>query len=173
MADRIVLASPGKSTRDTELLICIGPGSTCRYEGTRAQLETEIGIPAGVEWPKGVHTTHWTSGKVSYQLSCAARPGSGRQGGNCANGDYWQIRTSVMESHRVAIAIDQIDDSTKALTHLASEAGWQAFQRKLALYLRAKEDSAFQAFKSKCLPEQKKRGRKPKSNASTQEAGHA
>lgn len=169
MATNIIHSSPSCSTPESvnerPLNVCIRPYDMdfAEYQGTRAQLEAEGAIPPGTQWPEGGASVRWETGKLEYILHRTRPEGMKGPKKLWLAGDWWNLRFQLK---------DRPDHGTRAIQKRVAELADELYRQSAAgqrewsanwnLYWKAREDKAFQAFKSIFIPERKKPGRKPK-----------
>lgn len=142
------------------LVVITGDGRFSFWEmrGTRGQLEAEGVIPAGTEWPKGGGRLHWQSGnngEFSYLLRRTRPAGLKGPMRLWTNGDLWVLRCGMLGSCRGALLIEEKRKALADELHRQSHQGRAERYGLLARLDRAAQDSAFQAFKAKALPQPK------------------
>lgn len=142
------------------------------YQGSRAQLEAEGVIPAGVQWPEGQQSVSWEQGLLSLSLTRTRPEGMKGPMKLWIAGDYWSLRWE----HKV-----RPDSGTRAIMEKKAELakvmyrespeGRRAHSASFKLYWAAYKDKAFQAFKNSIIPERKKPGRPAKSSTAEKSQG--
>lgn len=174
MATRI-LAPGGANTPDNsvtaddviarELKINIRPLrlGLWEYEGTRAQLEAENVIPPGTQWPDRTARTSFDVGRFRYGLRRTRPDGVKGPIGVWGGGDWWRLRCELINGPSLdsTTILDKQRELDKA-RYAQSPAGQSEWKSQRQKYWKAHDDSAFQDFKAKVLPERKRPSRKPK-----------
>lgn len=149
----------------SDLLVCIWHDSLARYEGTRAQLEAEDVIPEGTNWPVGTETVSWEAKCLRFHLSRIRPKGMRGPRKLWVEGDYWCLDIDVPARDLNWAACRMIEKKANALRdelYRHSDAGRREHDENWQRYWAAREDEAFQAFKSIFVPQRKRPGRKPR-----------
>lgn len=154
---------------ESGLKVCIRPYKLdfWEYEGTRAQLEAEGVIPPGTEWPELAQDQRWEAGRFRYWLRRCRPDGMKGPMKLWTSGDWWCLRCDLLNGpdHATRSILEKKAELVAEL-YRHSAAGQREWNAQWNLYWKAREDKAFQAFKSIFMPERKKPGRKPKAQAS-------
>lgn len=113
--------------------------------GTRAHLEAEGVIPAGIEWRRGYRSIFWDENGISFALQ-RERPkgakGPRREFEDC---DNWCLRMhAVGRDHRDSYIRTKARELREALFAQTAEG-----KRRQSLYYATIEDEGFQAFRDK------------------------
>jgi hypothetical protein len=143
------------------LNVCIRPYDLdfAEYQGSRAQLEAEGVIPPDTKWPEGGASVSWEAGQLEYSLSRTRPEGMKGPQKLWLAGDWWSLRFQLkIRPNQGARAIQKKAAELAAELHRQSPEGQRQRSREWA----ACEDKAFQAFKTKFIPQRKKPGRPAK-----------
>ena len=160
------LAAPELGER--EIIIDVRPHLWIQYEGTRAQLEDEGLIAKDADWPARATDIRWKKGGFDYWLRRTRPAGLKGPKRTWLEMDNWFIRVEVADrpsDWRARRGIEEKRDALRAEIHSCSPLG--RFERSIQWQTlwAARDDKAFQAFKSTFAPERKRPGRKPKAQA--------
>ncbi|HEX5687378.1 MAG TPA: hypothetical protein VFY73_25460 [Ideonella sp.] len=138
------------------------------FEGTRAQIEAENVIPPGTEWPEGTQYKQFEVGRFRYWIR-RTRPGDIKGPMTVwTSGDWWRLRCELISSReRAALRILDKERELAEVLYRQTPAGQSEWFAQCNRSLKADRDQAFQAFKATFIPQRKKPGRKPKSEATT------
>lgn len=136
-----------------------------QYEGTRAQLETEGLIPEGFKWPRAAADQHWDTNGFDYWLRRTRPDGHKGPMSSWLEMDNWFVRVKVTGRDQAWLnrrSLERKADALRAEFHCQTATGRREWDANWNRYWIARQDGAFQAFKSTFIPERKKPGRKPK-----------
>lgn len=139
------------------------------FKGSRAQLEDEGLIPPGLKWPDAQERATWVIGQFCYSLK-RTRP-AGLKGGMklWIRGDYWIVEWNLENKPSLkTILVGEKAEALRAEIYLRSPDGEREWRKTYHLCCKAREDKAFQAFKSAFVPERKKPGRPKQSKVATE-----
>jgi len=144
------------------MVVCIRPFKLdfWEYEGTRAQLEEEGVIPSALDWPAGTAERSWKAGRFQYQLRRVRPRGMKGPMRLWTDGDCWNLRCELIDGPSLEIV--QVQDMRRELEarlYRLSPEGHREERESFARFIEAGRDRAFQAFKTKILPQRKKPGR--------------
>ena len=157
--------SRGHLAAERELKISIRPFKLdfWEYEGPRAQLEAENVIPPDARWPEHAERLRFDVGNFRYELRRCRGPGVKGPMKSWRCGDWWCLRCELINGPSLAdrTILDKQRELDKAL-YARSPAGQREWQSQYQKYWKARDDSAFQDFKAKVLPERTRPSRKPK-----------
>ncbi|MBK1688885.1 hypothetical protein [Rubrivivax gelatinosus] len=164
---RAAAVPPTEQPAEREQKVIIEPCWCWEITGSRAQLEADgIKVPADAIWPEGTGAYRWRSGRCKFELSRALPNGLKGPRRNHPDLDWWCVscRDAALPGPAGrAILLKQRE--IEAEMRRQSPNG----QREAATFWyglsKASQDGAFQAFKSRLL--QRKRGREPKTDASS------
>lgn len=153
---------------ERELHIEISPDSCVRYEGTAAQLVAEGLIPDGFKWPTqpGSASMQWDANGFKYWLARKRPDGHKGPMRSWITMDNWSIRVLVKgrdSDWHQRRALERKAKELRAEYRALTAEGEREEYAKTKRYWAARDDKAFQAFKSRVpglVPP--KRGRKPK-----------
>ena len=156
------------SVGERELIIDARRDDWVRYEGTAAQLIAEGVIPEGLEWPRATAHDRWEANGFEYWLRRARPQGHKGPMRSWLEMDNWVIQINVSgRDHQwhTRQRLKRQSEELAAAYHHESAAGQREFSTNFNLYLKARDDKAFQTFKSTYILERKKPGRKPNAAA--------
>ncbi len=131
----------------TDLVVCITPRDCERWHGSRAQLEAEGLIPAGIKWPTGENSVRWSLDGFSYLMSRFRPIGSKGPKSAWVNGDYWHLTRRLDSSGYDGWRDAKLYEKRRALEDEIfrhSPAGIEQLHRSMA----ADADQRFQVFLS-------------------------
>lgn len=133
-----------------ELVVYIdGSLGYCEYHGTRAQLEEEGLIPAGLQWPEGHLRSYWDAGPFVFWLVRKRPAGSKGPRRQFRDIDWWHLRWQYSDPRaRAEGAIRRKSDELAKLIRHSSPEGKAEWNRHYAHYVEACRDAQFQAFKA-------------------------
>lgn len=152
----------GTTTPLRELSIEIWPRGYDWWHGTSAQLEAEGLIPKGFDWPKGKEHRGWTSGEFNFWLLRCRPEGHKGPQSSWLTIDNWSLRRTLAAHAGDGFAAARLHEKKVALAeelwrqtheaHLQSNRSWNAYQ-----------DTAYQAFRARIVPQPPRRGRPSRS----------
>lgn len=157
---------------EREIIIGVHPDEWVQYEGTAAQLQAEGLIPEGFEWPLAATIKDWKAEGFDYWLRRKRPEGHKGPMRSWLELDNWFIRIKVSgrDWHWAQRrAIERKAEALRDEIYHLSPAGQREWDANWRRYWAARADKAFQAFKAISVPERKKPGRKPKSEAGAQQ----
>lgn len=174
---RLVVAAPVAATpvpsaeppAERELRISIWRDEWAQFIGSRAQLEAEGLIPEAFEWPRGQADQRWQANGYDYWLRRERPEGHKGPMRSWLELDNWFLRVGVIGrdyTWRTRRRLERKTEELRAEYHRHTLAGQLEWTANWHRYWQAREDRAFQAFKSTVLPARKKPGRKPKNAVS-------
>lgn len=147
-----------------EIIVRTPYSDIAEYQGTRAALEAEGVIPAGIKWPESFDEMHWEDDKLGYWLHRERPEGVKGPRKQFLDVDWWVLRFKPLKTESFAARIVKRKAKELADTIYIHSAKGQAERSKhWACYWEAERDEKFQAFKA-LIPGiiRPKRGRKPK-----------
>jgi len=169
--------SPAGQAVERELTIVVSRDEWVEYKGTAAQLIAEGVIPEGFEWPRADAIHCWDANGFHYWVRRTRPEGHKGPMRSWFELDNWFMRVKVTgrdwewSCRRV---IERKAQELQDEIYRQSPAGRRVQNASWRAYLKAYEDESFQAFKNLVpglVPP--KRGRKPKTTAAAEGAGHA
>ena len=143
------------------LRIEIRPRCCVWWYGNAAQLEAEGLIPDGLVWPIGREHRTWTAGDFDYWLSRHRPEGYKGPLSGWIRLDSWSLCRSLAEhcGGRDSGAAARIYAAEKAIKEEQFRQT-SAWSHQWHARREAENDTAYQAFRSICIPAPKKRSRK-------------
>lgn len=166
------LSTAQPAVREFKVSVSTGFFSYWEYEGTRAQLEAEGVIPPGTAWPQGKDSCCWESGRLTYWLRRIRPEGLKGPMAVWTTGDWWCLRCDDKDApdfptrrilHKARDLADEI--------HRLTPSGKREWEARWNLHWAARQDKAFQAFKSTFIPARKKPRRSAKATTITSTQG--
>lgn len=147
------------------LLVLLYPWhrGACEYRGTRAQLEAEGVLPAGLQWPQGGDLAQWERNGLRYNLH-RKRPADLKGPMRLwLEGDYWSLRWERANPPNWAecdIAAKRAE--LQQAIYRQSPQGMQAARARWQRLRLAKDDAAFQRLLARfAIPRKPGRPAKP------------
>jgi hypothetical protein len=148
---------------EPEMVIEWSKGYWFAFQGTRAQLEAEGVVPAGLNWPTGRREASLITGGRRYLLRRCGIPGAKQSIGEWSFGDWWRVHVLHIDPNRLDPELERCTNELHAMIHARTPQGRAEFNAKYRLYYAACEDEKFQAFKALIPalipPPRKRRGR--------------
>lgn len=136
------------------------------FLGTRAQIEAEGIVPAGVEWPgDGFESVMWEAGAVNYLLRRVRPVGAKGPRRAFAQVDHWCLRTMLIYPLAIQRTIEIKEAELRAAIHRASPQGQAEACAAIRAVMAAKGDDRFQTFLSQVPGGAIQRARKSKGAA--------
>lgn len=154
-------------TTTQEIVVCTPCSDIAEYKGTRAALEAEGIIPAGIKWPEGFNDLSWDDGQIRYSLYRERPEGAKGPRKQFLGVDWWVLRFDTFLNESIeSLGARMVKRKAKELADIIysqSAKGQAESWKQWKLYLKAEEDERFQEFKAliPCIT-RPKRGRKPK-----------
>lgn len=160
--------------RDLVVSIDIG---WCAYFGTRAELEAEGLVPAGMKWPVGFSQRYWDAGPFGFALFRRRPEGAKGPRRQFLETDWWQLSWGCRgPGARSDVAIRHKSDELAKFIRLNSPEGQAELNRRCADYFAARKDTQFQAFKALIpglVPPPRRRSKPAAERSATHEGGRS